>query len=300
MVDKPNYVKLLEEGRFPEKLKKAYNVLRKCSLCPRNCHVNRIEGEKGFCETTAKVKISSCFPHFGEERPLVGKNGSGTIFISHCNLKCVFCQNNDISHHGYGEITKVKELAKLMLKIQAKGCHNINVVSPTHVAPQVMAALYHGAKKGLNIPFVYNTGGYDSPELIRLLDGVVDIYLPDFKFGDDEIAEKFTGAKDYFTVAKKNLALMYDQVGPMAVKSDGIAFQGVIVRHLVMPGEVANSKKVFEYIKSISSKIPINIMGQYFPSYQAGEYKEINRRPEIAEILQAKKWAQDMGLKVLD
>ena len=300
MSRRPGYVKLFEEGKLNKKVNKAYKLLKECTLCPRNCKVNRIKGEKGFCNTTSKLKISSCFPHFGEESPLVGKNGSGTIFISYCNLKCVFCQNYDISHYGGGEEMKVKELSNIMLNIQKRGCHNINIVSPTHVVPQVIAALYLATRNGLNIPFVYNTGGYDSNNLIELLDGVVDIYLPDIKFGDDDTAEKYTGANSYFQTVRKNLKMMYQQVGPLAVDSDGIAYKGVLVRHLVMPGDLSNSKKIFNEIRKISRDIPINIMGQYFPAYRASEYIELDRRPGMMEIMKVKKWAGELGLLVLD
>ncbi|UMZ74512.1 radical SAM protein [Natranaerofaba carboxydovora] len=300
MSKKPGYVKLFEEGKLNKKVKRAYKLLNECTLCPRNCMVNRIKGEKGFCNTTAKLKISSCFPHFGEERPLVGKNGSGTIFISYCNLKCVFCQNYDISHYGGGEEITVNELSNIMLNIQNRGCHNINIVSPTHVVPQVIAALNLAARKGLDIPLVYNTGGYDSNNVIELLDGVVDIYLPDIKFGDDDTAEKYTGAKNYYQTVKKNLKMMYQQVGPLAVDNEGIAYKGVLVRHLVMPGDLSNSNKIFNEISKISKDIPINIMGQYFPAYRASEYIELDRRPGMMEIMKVKKWASEIGLLVLD
>ncbi len=300
MPEKSNYVRLYEDGKFPDKIKQAYKLLKKCTLCPRNCEVNRSKGEKGFCETTSRAKISSVFPHFGEESPLVGRKGSGTIFISNCNLKCVFCQNYDISHYGRGDIIKAKDLAKIMLQLQKRGCHNINIVSPTHVAPQIIAALYLAVRQGLKIPFVFNTGGYDSSDLISLLEGIVDIYLPDIKFGDDITAQKYTGAKNYYSTAKKNLELMYEQVGPLAVDEEKIAYKGLLIRHLVMPGDLANSKEIFNHIKSISTQIPINIMAQYFPSYNASEYPELSRRPDISEIVRAKKWAQNLGLSVLD
>lgn len=300
MFDKPNYVKLYEEGSFPGKIQKAYEFLKECVLCPRECGVNRIKEEKGFCGSKRKVEVASSFSHFGEERPLVGCYGSGTIFVSHCNLKCVFCQNYDISHMGSGTEVSTGDLAKIMLRVQEMSCHNINVVSPTHVMPQIMAALFLATKRGLKIPFVYNTGGYDSPDLIDLLDGVVDIYLPDIKFGDDERAKKYTGAEKYFTYAKKNLTKMYEQVGPLSVNDNGIGYKGVVVRHLVLPGDLANSREVFRLIKSISPKIPVNVMGQYFPSYKASLYDELNKRPGFGEILQAKKWARELGLSVLD
>ena len=300
MLKKPNYVKLYEEGDFPQRVRQAHEFLKNCALCPRECRVNRIKGEKGFCDSTKRLRIASSFAHFGEESPLVGRKGSGTIFISHCNLKCVFCQNYDISHLGHGEDLKPGELAKIMFRLQDSGCHNINIVSPTHVIPQLIAALCLAARKGLRLPFVYNTGGYDSPRILRLLDGIADIYLIDIKFGDDETAKKYTGAENYYTYVKQNLEEMYKQVGPLALDEYGVSYQGVLVRHLVLPNDLANSREVFSLIKSISPEIPVNVMGQYFPSYKAYEFDEINRPPTIGEIFNAKKWAKELGLSVIN
>jgi len=284
----PSYLSLHEKGKLPERGRRLEEFLKECRLCPRECGINRLEGKVGYCGAGAALTISSAFPHFGEERPLVGRHGSGTIFLTHCNLRCVFCQNYDISHLGSGEHITSSDLAQAMTRLQEIGCHNINFVTPTHYVPQIVASLPEAIERGLRLPIVYNCSGYESIDVIRLLDGIVDIYMPDVKFMEESYSEKFCHAPDYPEGVKKVLKEMHRQVGDLAVNSLGIAERGLLIRHLVMPGGVASSEAVLKFIaEEISVHSYINIMDQYRPEYKAHEHPEINRRITHKEYLEA-------------
>jgi len=274
-----------------------FESLSSCRLCPRNCGVNRLKGERGFCGADADLVVSSYGPHFGEEPPLVGYGGSGTVFLTFCNLKCVFCQNYDISHLGYGEVISTDDMADVMLYLQRRGCHNINFVTPTHFVPQILLSVYKAAMKGLNIPLVYNCSGYESLEVIEKLSGFIDIYMPDIKFFDKRACEKYLGAPDYPEVVKKVVKKMHEQVGDLVIE-DGIAVKGLLVRHLVMPGYVEDSKKILDFVcREISPDTYINIMDQYRPLFRAHEFKEIARRPASYEYAEVVSYAESIGLR---
>jgi putative pyruvate formate lyase activating enzyme len=288
MVFVPSYISLHEGGEINQRLQLLKEFLKECQLCPRQCRVNRLNGEVGVCQAGLELMVSSAFPHFGEESPLVGYHGSGTIFLTHCNLRCIFCQNYDISHLGSGEQITSSDMAKIMLRLQEMGCHNINFVTPTHYAPQIVASLPEAIEQGLRLPIVYNCSGYESIEVIRLLEGVVDIYMPDVKYMDEKHSKRFSNAPDYPEVIKKVLKEMHRQVGDLITNSKGIAEKGLLIRHLVMPREVASSEAVFKFIaEEISVHSYVNIMDQYRPEYQAHEYPEINRRTTHKEYIEA-------------
>jgi len=293
----PSYLKLYERGELEERAENLKQILKCCKLCPRNCKVNRIKGEKGYCRAPGELVVSSAFAHFGEEPPLVGIGGSGTIFFTHCNLKCIFCQNYEISHLGEGKIVSAKELAKIMVSLQERGCHNINLVTPTHYVPQIIESLPFAIEKGLKLPIVYNCGGYENVEVIRLLDGIIDIYMPDIKFFDSKVAKLLCNAPDYPDVVKSSVKEMYRQVGDLKINRDGIAIRGLLIRHLVMPNGLAGTKEVTEFIISELSKDSyVNIMDQYRPCYKAFEIPQINRRITYEEYLNAIKIARESGL----
>lgn len=297
----PLYVKTYKSGLLEEKIEKAYKILKNCTLCPRECKVNRLEGEKGICRTGRLPIISSYFPHFGEEDPLVGTNGSGTIFISYCNLLCMYCQNYEISHLGEGKETPIEKFAKMMISLQIMGCHNINIVTPTHIVPQLLEALKIAIESGLRIPLVYNTSGYEKVETLRILEGVVDIYMPDFKYWDKEVAKRYSKAPDYPEVAREALKEMYRQVGDLKINNRGIAEQGLLVRHLVLPHGLAGTRNVMEFIANeISPNTYVNIMAQYRPCGKAHEDDYLNRRITSEEYQKAVQDALDVGLKRLD
>ncbi len=296
------YVRLEKDGLFAERVERAYALFEKCELCPRRCGVNRTKGEKGICRATDRLVVFSHQPHFGEELPLVGKRGSGTIFFSNCNLRCVFCQNWPIAHEGRGMPVKDEKLADMMLEIQKMGCHNINLVTPTHVMPNILNATRIAIKKGLRLPLCYNTGGYELTENVKLLDGIVDIYLPDLKFMDPEKAELYAGsAGDYPEMAQKAIVEMYRQVGELIVDSQGIARRGLMIRHLVMPNHVAGTR---EFVRWASQNLPpstyINIMAQYRVEHRAFEYSDIARAISSQEFVEAIDWAKEAGLTNLD
>ncbi|MCK4695222.1 MAG: radical SAM protein, partial [Candidatus Cloacimonetes bacterium] len=262
----PVYLETFKNGLLQEKIKQAYNLLENCSLCPRKCGVNRLEDEKGICKTGKKAMVSSYNAHFGEEAPLVGRFGSGTIFFTNCNLLCNFCQNYDISHEGHGYEVDDEELAAMMIHLQRLGCHNINFVTPSHVVFQIISALEIAIEKGLSIPLVYNTSAYDSVETIKLLDGVFDIYMPDFKFWDKKVAEITCHARDYPEVARSAILEMHRQVGDLVFDSKGIAKKGLLIRHLVLPQQLSNTKEIMRFIsEKISRNTYVNIMPQYRP-----------------------------------
>jgi len=298
---KPGYLKLHQSGELKIRADAAYARLKSCELCPRRCRVNRLHGEKGFCRTGPRPIISSYNPHFGEEAPLVGRYGSGTIFFSNCNLGCVFCQNYDISHLSHGIEVSSEALAEMMLKLQMLGCHNINLVTPTHMVPFILAALAEAIEGGLNLPLVYNCGGYESVATLELLEGIVDIYMPDFKFADKQTAQEYARVPDYFEVASLALKEMHRQVGDLELDRNGIALRGLLVRHLVMPHDVAGTEKILSFIaEQISPDTYVNIMAQYRPCGQAQNYPEINRRITHKEYETALLIARKVGLRRLD
>ncbi len=297
----PAYIQTFEKRALREKIKKARQLLSPCSLCPRKCCVDRIGGETGICNTAAQAWVSSYNPHFGEESPLVGTHGSGTIFFTHCNLMCLFCQNFDISHQGHGQEVNDEQLAAIMLALQRQGCHNINFVTPTHVVPQILAALEIAIQQGLDVPLVYNSGGYDSPATLRLLEGVFDIYMPDFKFWNREIAENACQAGDYAEVACNALKEMHRQVGDLVTDESGVARQGLIIRHLVLPGGVAGTRDIMRFIaREISTRSYVNIMAQYRPCGRAAEIKELNTFLSPADYRTALQEATEEGITRLD
>ena len=293
----PSYIALFEKGELNQRIQLLKEFLKECRLCPRECRVNRLNGEVGYCKAPSEIMVSSAFPHFGEEPPLVGYHGSGTIFLTHCNLRCVFCQNYDISHLGKGEQITSSEIAKTMVKLQEMGCHNINFVTPTHYAPQIVASLPEAIEMGLSLPIVYNCSGYESIEVIRLLDGVIDIYMPDAKYMEEKFSKQFSNALDYPEVIKKVLKEMYRQVGDLKTNSKRIAERGLLIRHLVMPGGVASSEAVLKFIaEEISPHSYVNIMDQYRPEYRAYEYSGINCRISHKEYLEAIQMAKRFHL----
>jgi len=293
----PSYIALFEKGELNHRIQLLEEFLKECRLCPRECRVNRLNGEVGYCKAPSELMVSSAFPHFGEEPPLVGYHGSGTIFLTHCNLRCVFCQNYDISHLGRGEPITPSEMAKAMFKLQEMGCHNINFVTPTHYAPQIIASLPEAIEMGLSLPIVYNCSGYESIEVIRLLDGVIDIYMPDVKYMDEKFSNQFSNAQDYPEVLRKVLKEMHRQVGDLKTNSKGIAERGLLIRHLVMPGGVASSETVLKFIgEEISPHSYVNVMDQYRPEYKAYEYSEISRRITHKEYLEAIQMAKRFHL----
>jgi putative pyruvate formate lyase activating enzyme len=276
-------------------------ILRECCLCPRECRVDRLAGQKGKCQVTREVVVSSYGPHFGEEAPLVGGHGSGTIFFAYCNLKCTFCQNYTISHLGEGTEATSDELAGMMLSLQAQGCHNINLVSPTHVVPYILAALEIAAGKGLSVPLVYNTGGYDSRETLRLLDGIIDIYMPDMKYSDARTAEQLSGIKDYPRANQAAVREMHRQVGNLQMDEQGVAERGLLVRHLVLPNRLAGTEEVIRFLaQEISRDTYLNIMAQYHPCYKAFDLPQLSRRITDKEFSEAIELAHRYGLNRLD
>ena len=284
-----------------ERASRAGALLESCTLCPRECGVNRLKDERGFCRIGARAAVASAGPHFGEESVLVGTHGSGTIFFAGCNLGCLFCQNYDISHLSAGKEVSERELLRQMLSLQALGCHNINLVTPTHVIPQILRALALARREGMDLPVVYNCGGYESAATLRLLSGIVDIYMPDFKYGDDEAAGKYSGVHDYYHRACEALVEMHRQVGDLVVDSDGLARRGLLVRHLVLPGGLAGTERVMRFIADeISTDTYVNIMAQYRPEYRADGFPELNRRLTAGEYTEAVETAERCGLSRLD
>jgi putative pyruvate formate lyase activating enzyme len=297
----PAYLRAYKNGVLARKIADSQRWLKKCSLCPRFCKVDRLAGEKGHCHTGRHAIIASYGPHFGEEAPLVGRNGSGTVFFAHCNLSCIFCQNYDISHKGHGVAASAEHLAGVMLDLQQRGCHNINFVTPTHVVAQILEALPLAIDGGLRIPLVYNCGGYERVAALRLLNGIIDIYMPDFKFWDEQPARIFCEAPDYPERARQALREMYDQVGDLQLDDQGIARRGLLVRHLVMPKGLAGTALVMRFIANeISPNTYVNVMDQYRPCGRAEGRNDIGRSLTSAEYEEALRAARDAGLKRLD
>ena len=293
-----SYVELYERGILKKRKEELYKLLEKCHLCPRKCLVSRLQDERGFCEAGKRVAVSSYNLHFGEEPPISGYRGSGTIFFTHCNLRCCFCQNYPISQLGNGQEVEISQLAEMMVKLQKLGAHNINFVTPTHFVPQIVEALELAVREGLNIPLVYNSGGYDSVETLKLLDGVVDIYMPDAKYSSPQSARTYSRAADYFEVNRKALLEMHRQVGDLKMDRDGIAKRGLLIRHLVMPEDVAGSRKVLEFIaRNISKNTYMSIMAQYHPAHLAFEFPELTRRISNREYETVLRMADELGLE---
>jgi len=291
------YVDLERTGELERREQALWDLMSPCTLCPRRCGVNRAAGQVGVCSAAQSFRIASFGPHHGEEGPLRGSRGSGTIFLSNCNLLCVFCQNWQIAHRGDGRETSHAELANMMLDLQRRGCHNINFVTPTHLVPHLVRSLRIAIAGGLNIPLLYNTGAYDSLEVIQLLDGIIDIYLPDFKFQHAEHAARFAQAPNYPTHAAAAIKEMHRQTGFLQI-SGAVAQRGLLIRHLVMPENLAGTDVFVRWVVSeLGADTHVNIMSQYRPMFRANDYPPLNRRITQAEFSQAMRWAQDAGLR---
>jgi putative pyruvate formate lyase activating enzyme len=297
----PAYLRAYKENILQERTAKALSILNSCTLCPRVCQVIRLAGEVGVCRTGRQAKVSSYAPHFGEEEPLVGRGGSGTIFFTHCNLLCIFCQNYDISHRGEGCEVSAHSLAAIMIRLQERGVHNINFVTPSHIVAQILEALPLSIEAGLHVPLVYNSSGYDRVETLGLLDGIVDIYMPDLKFADREVARRYCNAPDYPEMAKAAIKEMHHQVGDLMINEQGIAQRGVLVRHLVMPEGKAGTYELMKFLaEEVSPNTYVNIMNQYRPCGHAAQFNELSRAVTAAEYQQALNDAQAAGITRLD
>ncbi len=321
----PSYINLLKSGELAKRVGIAYRAMKSCKLCPRECGVNRLNDELGFCKSGKIAKVASANLHHGEEPPIsgtkgparhaslrlagdpsasalpkacrAGAGGSGTIFFANCNLGCKFCQNYPISHLGNGKNTTPNELASMMLKLQKRGAHNINLVTPSHVIPQFLAGLLIAAKKGLNVPIVYNSSGYDAMGTLDLLDGIVDIYMPDIKYSSDVSAKNLSNAENYCKINRLALTEMFRQVGVLRCSDDGIATRGLLIRHLILPNDLAGSAKCFEFIsKNLGHDIPVNLMSQYFPAFKAENDPILGRQITTEEFQKAKKVLLKQGL----
>jgi putative pyruvate formate lyase activating enzyme len=295
------YLELYHNGKLAERVEAANNLLKNCQVCPHHCGINRLAEETGECHTGKLAVVSSYGPHFGEESPLVGKHGSGTIFFTNCNLKCLFCQNYSISQLGDGTEVTDEELARMMLALQARGCHNINLVSPTHVVPQILKGLEIAINQGLRLPLVYNSGGYDSAETLKILDGIIDIYMPDMKYSDERTAEELSGIKSYPTINQAAIKEMHRQVGDLKTEEDGIAIRGLLIRHLVLPHGLAGTKETMKFIaEDISPNSYVNVMAQYHPCYKAFQIPQLAKPLSRQEFLEAIELAKRAGLNRLD
>jgi len=294
----PSYLKLLETGELARRVMDANLRLFKCALCPNKCGVNR-KNEMGFCKTGILARVDSHYAHSGEERMISGTKGSGAVFFGGCNMRCVYCQNFEVSQSGEGYGTRPETIARMMIKLQSEGCHNINFISPSHVIPQIVEAVFHAARSGLKIPLIYNSGGYDTKEGLELLDGIVDIYMPDMKYGDDETAFKYSGVSDYVRYNREAVTEMYRQVGDLVVGRDGNARSGLIVRHLVLPGGLAGTENVVKFIaENISKRTFLNILAQYWPAHKAAEYPELTNKLKNSDYEAALDIAKKYGLSV--
>ena len=299
----PAYLKLHRTGELRERAEHLWSIMESCELCPRRCGVNRLDGMEGFCHAPGTTLVVSAFhPHFGEERPLVGKGGSGTIFLTHCNLRCVFCQNWEISQLGKGYQRSIDDLAGMMLMLQENGCHNINFVTPTHYAAHILKAVDKAASAGLRLPIVYNTSGWEREEIVRMLDGIVDIYLPDFKYWDPDMAAEYSSeAVSYPDLTKKAILEMNRQVGVAKPAQNGLMYRGLMIRHLVMPNDTSGSEKIMQWIAdNLPKDTYINIMAQYSPLFKAFEYQDLSRRITREEYIRVVRKAEDLGLENLD
>jgi len=302
----PRYLEVYDSGRLDEIIGTTLLLLEECSICPRRCKVNRVKGEFGFCKTALLPKVCSYMPHHGEEPPISGKRGSGTIFFSCCNMACVYCQNYEFSQLGQGREVDFGKLADFMLQLQHMGCHNLNLVTPTHVMPQILKSLGIAIRHGFKLPIVYNTGGYELPEIIRLLDGIIDVYLVDMRYADGEHSLKYSLAADYPDYNQEAVKEMHRQVGAVETDAEGIIKKGLIIRHLVLPNGLSGSDKLMQFISNeISKDTYISLMSQYTPYFKAQEFKELKRRISYQEYEEAQDsmhkyglyngWTQDAG-----
>jgi putative pyruvate formate lyase activating enzyme len=298
----PPYLALHRSGELRRRGATLWAMMDGCRLCPRECSTSRLDGEEGSCGASAQLRVTSAHPHFGEERPLVGSGGSGTIFFTHCSLRCAFCQNWEISQAGEGRDRSVDELAQMMLSLQERGCHNVNVVTPTHYSAHILLALHEAAAKGLRIPLVYNTSGWERLEILEMLDGVVDIYLADFKYADGAMADRYSsGAASYPELTETALLEMHRQVGVARPAEDGVVYRGLMIRHLVMPNGASGTREVVEWIAShLPKDTYVNLMSQYRPEHEALGDPRIGRRLIRDEYQRAVGWARDAGLTNLD
>jgi putative pyruvate formate lyase activating enzyme len=299
----PAYLDLHASGELARRVDEALAMLEACTVCPRDCHVNRLADEVKVCRVGRRARVASRFPHFGEEDCLRGWAGSGTIFFSWCNLKCVFCQNWETSNEGAGELVDARRLAEMMLELQALGCHNINFVTPEHVVPQILEALPLAIDRGLRLPIVYNTSAYDSLHSLRLLDGVVDLYMPDFKYWDPALSSQLLKARDYPEVARAAIVEMHRQVGDLEIDDDGLARRGVLVRHLVMPGGGDETGRILRWLaEEVSPRTWVNVMDQYHPdgrvAREPGRFPALERRITDSELEHALLTARDLGLRL--
>ena len=294
----PSYLESYNNGHLDNLIERAYKMLESCYICPRRCGVNRLKNELGFCKTGLKARLCSYMPHHGEEPPLSGTQGSGAIFFSFCNMSCVYCQNYEFSQAGGGREVDFQELAQFMLELQKMGCHNINLVTPTHVMPQILKALKSAISGGLNLPLVYNTGGYELAQIIKLLEGIVDIYLPDMRYADSNTAIKYSCAPEYPQYNQSAVKEMHRQVGIAKINNEGIIKRGLIIRHLVLPNNISGTKKIMHFIHDeISPDTYISLMSQYAPYYKASQLKEISRRISLDEYEEAKSIMEKYGLR---
>ena len=300
---RPAYLSLWKSGELARRVERALSKLADCTLCPRDCHVDRLADNFAVCRSGRHVRVGSYFPHFGEEDCLRGTRGSGTIFFSGCNLRCVFCQNFEVSWQVEGDITPPEKLGAMMLELQARGCHNINLVTPEHVVPQILEGLLIAVESGLRLPLVYNTSAYDSLDSLELTDGVVDIYMPDFKFWDPEMARRYIRAPNYPEAARRTIKEMHRQVGSLVLDEDNLALRGMIVRHLVMPGEIVGTREILHWItQELGPDTYVNVMPQYCPAGKVSdkEHAEINRTITLQEFQKALEFADESGLRNLD
>ncbi len=297
MHDYPRYLESYHSGKLKKVISETFSLLKSCCICPRKCKVNRINNEVGFCKTGLKPYVYSYMPHHGEEPPVSGIRGSGTIFFSHCNMACVYCQNYEFSQSGQGREVDFTELARIMLELQRLNCHNINLVTPTHIMPQILKALEIAIEGGLNIPIVYNTGGYELPQIIKLLDGIVDVYLVDMRYADSKMAIKYSDAPDYPKYNQGAVKEMHRQVGIAETDKNGIIKKGVLIRHLVLPNNIAGTDKIMKFIaREISKDTYVSLMSQYLPYYRAAEFQDISRRLYDYEYEEARNTMQKYGL----
>jgi len=296
----PSYIKLYKTGELDIRIKNIAEIYKRCTICPQKCEVDRSEGESGKCSSSMMPTVSSASAHFGEEPPLVGYYGSGTIFFTNCNLHCIYCQNFDISQMHEGREISYEQLAELIIALQNKGCHNINFVTPTHMVYPILYALKMAIEKGLNIPLVYNSGGYESVETIKLLNGIFDIYMPDFKYFNEKTGYTLSNAKSYPQIAQMAISEMYRQVGDLKLNNHGIAHRGLLIRHLVLPEHTDESKNILNFVAALSKNTYVNIMDQYRPAYRAAENYYLTRRITAEEYQEVLDYAKKIGLKRAD
>jgi putative pyruvate formate lyase activating enzyme len=292
----PPYIELHKSGKLDIRIEKVAGIYKECTLCPHNCKTDRSVNKTGKCRSGMLPVVSSANPHFGEEPPLVGYSGSGTIFFTNCNLHCIYCQNYDISQMQIGQEISYFDLAELMIALQKRGCHNINFVTPTHMIYPILKALKIAIERGLNVPLVYNSGGYDSVDTLKLLNGIIDIYMPDFKYFNNKTGETLSGIKSYPEIAQMAITEMYRQTGDLKLDENEIAYRGLLLRHLVLPSHIEESKKILEFVLNLSQNTYVNIMDQYRPEYRAAECRSITRRISTEEYLEVVAYAKKIGL----